>query len=108
AVARAAHESEIERAKARARAEMIAAMVRPLADLTDADLDTLLMGIQLEFLEVMRGMAQMDPLVQSAMFQQVGNLERLIGELLQLPGASSPGGTLPAAGSVPPPAGNTP
>jgi len=108
AAARAAHESEIEKAKARARAEMIAAMVQPLADLTDADLDTLLMGVQLEFLEVMRGMAQMDPLVQSVMFQQVENLERLIRELLQLPGASSPGGALPPAGSAPPPTGNTP
>ncbi len=94
AKAKAMRESEIEKARARARAEMIAAIVNPLDNLKDVDSDTLLLGVRLEFLRVMRTMAQMDPMVQSTMFQQVENLEHVINRVLALPASPSPSPTL--------------
>jgi len=85
AKAQGMRDSEIEKAKAKARANMIAAFVEPLRNLEKTDSDALYMAVRLEFLNVLRTMAQLDPMVQSTMFQQVEDLERVINQVLELP-----------------------
>lgn len=98
AVAKAMHDSEIEKARAATLATMIAATVKSLRDHEEVDSSNLYLAVRLESLRVMRAMAQMDPMVQSAMFQQVDNLEHIINQVLGLP---NPASTPPAVSTTP-------
>lgn len=100
AKAKAMGERELEIAKVRARAEMVTAIIGHLENLDQKDIESFAAEVQLKFLDVMRAMAQMDPMVQSTMFQQLENLEHVIQRVLTGP-TTTPPPALPPTTPIP-------
>lgn len=90
-------EQAAELARVRARIELLNALLEPLKKVTPDNAEAFSTNVLLEFLHVMRGMAEKDPLVQSSMFQQLESLNLVITQVLD--GA---GNTPPALPKLPP------
>lgn len=83
-------EKAYELAHIRARAELLDALLEPLKKITAEDAQGFSTEVLLEFLRVMRSLAEKDPLVQSTMFQQLESLNLVINQILEGAGDTPP------------------